>query len=429
MTKFKDSNRPMLPKGMATFLPDAAVRKRHIEETVLSVFQSWGYLEVIPPIFEYLDVIALGMGEEMIEKGYKFVDRASGRLMLLRPDITPQIARMAAMLMADMPKPLRWYYRANVFRHEEEHAGRARELFQFGGELIGLEGPEADAEVLSVAIQCLEKIGLSGFKIAVGQVGFYKGLLESLSIPPDLHRPIHEAVIRKDRSHLVEHLRRGKVAESRVRQFASVLSLYGGEEVLAKAWKLTASPACRRALTRLREVWRILAAEGWKDHLLIDLAEVRGLNYYTGIIFEIFSRDLGVPLGGGGRYDSLIGRFGAPSPSTGFAFNLEQLQGAWEKSDGVAPTSGPDFLVLDPQKDAGRLFRTAQEIRKKGCRVVQQAGKMALKEAVARARTAGIRQVFFVMGNGKSCLVDSRTGRQQIGKTEALLSKIEPHKP
>jgi len=415
----------MLPKGMATFLPEAAVHKRHIEETVLSVFLSWGYQEVIPPIFEYLDVISLGMGEELIEKGYKFVDRGNGRLMLLRPDITPQIARMAAMLMADVPKPLRLCYRANVFRHEEEHAGRARELFQIGGELIGLEGPEADAEVIAIAIEALRSVGLTDFKIALGQVEFFRGLMNGLGLAPDIQRQIHGAVVRKDRSKLIQILKQGNVPENKMRQITSILSLFGQEEVIEEAWALTSIPACRSALTRLREVFRILLSAGWKEHLLIDMAETRGFEYYTGMIFEVFAKDLGVALGRGGRYDSLIGKFGSPCPSTGFAFDVEQLQWAWQKTTGAAPEAAADILLLDTQRDMIRLFKVSRRIREKGYHVIQHFEKMDPKEALARAKTAGIKKLFVLLSSDRAVIIDCRTGKEKSGKVSALLSKLD----
>jgi ATP phosphoribosyltransferase regulatory subunit len=364
------------------------------------------------------------MGEDLIEKGYKFVDRGNGRMMLLRPDITPQIARIAAMLMSDVPKPLRLCYRANVFRHEEEHAGRARELFQIGGELIGLGGPEADAEVIAVAIEALQKIGLKEFKIAIGQVEFFRGLMNGIGLSTDLQKQIHPAVIRKDRSRLIQILKQGNVPENKSRQVITVLSLFGQEEVIEQAWSLNTFSACRSALTRLREVFRILLSAGWKDHLLIDLSDVRGFDYYTGIIFEVFAKDLGVPLGRGGRYDSLIGKFGAPCPSTGFALDAEQLQWAWQKSVGVAPESAVDILVHDTQRDMIRLFRLTRTLREKGYRVIQHIEKMSANEAVSRAKMAGAKQLLFLLNGEKAVLIDCRTGRQQSGKIPALLSKL-----
>ena len=414
----------MLPKGMATFLPEAAVHKRHVEETILSSFLSWGYQEVIPPIFEYLDVITLGMGDDLIQKGYKFVDRESGRLMLLRPDVTPQIARMAGMMMADLPKPLRLCYRANVFRHEDEHAGRAREIFQVGGELIGSEGPEADAEIISIAVESLKKLGLEDFKIAIGQVEFFHGLMDSIELSLEQHKLIHGAIVRKDKSRLIQTLKEWMIPEARIEQMASILTLLGQEEVIDKAWKLSSSAACRSALMRLREVYKILVSSGWKDYIVLDLAEVRGSDYYTGVVFELFSKDLGVPLGRGGRYDSLIGKFGPPCASIGFAFDLEPLQWAWQRSGQVGPQSEPDFIVWDTQGDTVRLFGIAGQIRAKGYRVIQQSEKTTLREVIFRAKNLGARQMLVLEDDEKASLIDCRSGKRRSGKIRALISKL-----
>ena len=165
---FSDKPKTMIPKGVATFLPEGTRRRRAIEREILSSFNRWGYQEVIPPLFEYLDVFSLGGGEENIDSAYKFIDRATGRIMVLRPDITPQIARIASTLLAGQSRPLRLCYSANVFRHQEEHAGRERELFQVGGELIGPADAEADAEMISLTIEILQGLGLKDFRITLG---------------------------------------------------------------------------------------------------------------------------------------------------------------------------------------------------------------------------------------------------------------------
>jgi ATP phosphoribosyltransferase regulatory subunit len=175
----------------------------------------------------------------------------------------------------------------------------------------------------------------------------------------------------------------------------------------------------------LREVFRILLSAGWKKHLLIDLAEIRGFDYYTGIIFEVFAKDLGVPLGRGGRYDSLIGKFGSPCPSTGFAFDVEQLQWAWQKTVGAVPDVAVDVLVLETQRDMIRLFKLAGRIREKGYRVIQHLEKMDVKEALARAKAAGIKHLFVLLNGERALLIDCRNGKEQSGRISVLLSRLE----
>jgi ATP phosphoribosyltransferase regulatory subunit len=428
----------MQPKGVATLLPEATARQRYIEETLLSVFRQWGYQEVIPPLFEYLDVISLGLGEDMIERAYKFVDRGSGRLMLLRPDVTPQIARMSAMLMADAPKPLRLCYRANVFRHEEEHAGRAREVFQIGGELIGPPGPEADAEVIAIAIESLRRLGLTDFKAVLGHNEFFKGLLNSLNLPMEIQRRIKTAVARKDLSRLEEILKSSSVPRHRAQALLAMPRLFGREEVLRRAGALSEASGCKAALARLQAVYQILKSSGWGDCLMIDLSELRGFDYYTGVVFEIFAKDLGHSVGRGGRYDQLIGKFGVPSPSTGFAFDVEHVQWAWQQGESrrrvrlpSPEANGPaltaaDLLLVGLSPDPRRLFQVARMLREKGLRVIQQSasggGPITPGKAYEQARAMGIGSVALLTAPDRVTWIDGKTGARRSLTLKAVLS-------
>jgi ATP phosphoribosyltransferase regulatory subunit len=431
MTRFREKMRPMLPKGVATFLPDVAAMKRYVEESILAVFMQWGYQEVVTPLFEYLDVIAEGLGEGLVEKGYKFVDRSTGRVMLLRPDVTPQIARMVAMLMADAPKPLRLCYRANVFRHEEEHAGRAREVFQIGGELIGPEGPEADAEAIAVAIESLRRLGLVDFKVALGHSDFFRGLMNSVKLSLEVQRRIKTAVAKKETSRLKQILKIEAIPGQQVRALMAMPGLFGGEEVIRQAERLSNLPLCKQAVARLRAVYGILKSSGWKDYLLVDLSEIRGFDYYTGMVFEVFVKNIGSSVGRGGRYDQLIGKFGKPCPSTGFAFDIEHVQWAcqqdWPASRPIQthPSfSAADLLLVDTKQSIHRLFQVATVLRNKGYRVIQQSGRVNLGETLKYARANGIGNVALIAGEEKVLYINSENGKKKTLSLKVFLSRI-----
>lgn len=370
MKPFKNQ-RSLTPRGVTSLLPEAAFRKRLIESSILNTFSRWGFQEVITPVFEYLDVISLGLGEEFIDMGYKFVDRSSGRLMLLRPDVTPQIARMAAMQMRDHPKPLRLSYSANVFRHQDEHAGREREISQIGGELIGIKGPEADAEIIAIAIESLRGLGIKDFKIAIGHIGFFDGILSKLGISPGSRMEIHGAVLRKDISRLREILNREKITARGSRIVLEIPGLFGGDDILKKADKLIKDIGPIEGLKNLWEIYDILISYGFKDLLLIDLGEVRGIDYYTGMVFEVISHGIGYELGGGGRYDNLIGRFGFDCPSTGFALNLERLQMVLEKVGVEIEYKSVDFIITNRDCTFVDLFKFSERLRNRGSKVIQ----------------------------------------------------------
>lgn len=425
----------MTPKGVSAFLPEATAQKRHVEEVIFSVFKQWGYREVIPPLFEYLDVIASGLSEGLIEKGYKFVDRSDGRVMLLRPDVTPQIARMVAMQMSDRAMPLRLCYRANVFRHEEEHAGRAREMFQIGGELVGINSPEADAEVILIAIESLAALGLTDFSVTVSHSEFFRGYLDSLDLPPEIKRQIQSAVGRKDVAQIRSVVKAGRISKSAADALIAMPMLFGGPEAIGKAERLTRAPGCRRALKRLREVMKIIAGTGWKDCLVVDLAEMRGFEYYTGTVFEIFVKNLGFAVGRGGRYDHLVGRFGPALPSTGFAFDIENVQSAWQdhvsgrlSADNDVYNRSADILLIDSTAKPDRLFRFAKRLRDMGLRVVQSSVKLKTTEAASYAAALGIQAVAVLGGAGRISVTDTLTRKSKTLKEKTFLEQV-PGRP
>lgn len=430
MKRFREKARSMLPKGMATFAPEATIRKRFIEESLIQVFMQWGYQEVITPLFEYLDVISSGLSEELIEKGYKLVDRSNGRLMLLRPDVTPQIARMVAMLMSDQPKPLRLCYRANVYRHEDEHAGRSREVFQIGGELIGLEGSQADAEVIAIAAESLLRVGLKDFKIALGHTEFVRGILDNLKVTPEIRHQIRMAVSRKDISDLQKMIKHEKIPSRKARALLEIPLLFGGIDAIQRARTLSDGPVCQKALNQIREVYDLIDSIGLKDFLLIDLSEVRGFDYYTGIVFEVFVKDIGYPVGRGGRYDQLIGQFGEPCPSIGFAFDIDHVQSAWQQHLSMQAQAdwphfhGADLLVADSQQRSTRLFQVASAARKEGIRVIQRAGVRNLREAVEHSRLVDIPFVAYLEKGDQVLFVRMGSGRTEKLTTKKCLSRM-----
>jgi len=363
----------MIPKGVATLLPEGTYHRRKVEREILSSFDRWGYQEVIPPIFEYLDVVARGLGAERLDNAYKFIDRATGRIMVLRPDVTPQIARIAATLLSGKSRPLRLCYSANVFRHEEEHAGREREIFQIGGELIGPSDAEADAEMIALTIEILLRLGLKDFRITIGQMAFTQGILSPFAASPEFSQKILHCISKKEASQLERLLNEEELDLKTQKQVLALIDLLGGEEVFEKAASLSQHPDCISGLKRLREVYSILKTAGYEKYLLVDLGEVRGFDYYTGTIFEVLCDGVGSELGGGGRYDKLLGCFGTPSPSTGFALSIEQIQIALAHA--TLPENGQcrvDFLLLHTQKEMTRAMTISAELRQAGFRVIRK---------------------------------------------------------
>jgi ATP phosphoribosyltransferase regulatory subunit HisZ len=175
--RFTTTQETLLPKGVKDFLPLKAAKIEYLNRTLQKVFHSWGFRPVCPPALENLDVLEYGLGTGLRERTFRFDDRQSGKLVAFPPDITPQIARIFATRMQDLPLPQRLCYSGRVLRHAEQQAGKDREIFQAGVELIGLESAEADAEMITMAIESIQAVGAEEFTIDIGQVEFFNGIM------------------------------------------------------------------------------------------------------------------------------------------------------------------------------------------------------------------------------------------------------------
>ncbi len=391
--------RALIPTGTSTGLPLTAQRIRHVEKTLIEVLEGWDYRELIPPTFEYLDVLATGLEPEVLENCYKFPDRSTGRILLLRPDVTAQIARMVSMGMLGWEFPLRLCYRTTVFRYEPEHAGRDREVFQVGAELIGVDDVLTDAEVLFLLIECLQGLGLTSFKISLGHVGFFKGLLSQAGMSLEGRKRAEHAAARKDIPRLEEILTSEKVRKRTREGILETLGLYGQEEVLKRGAELAGTHReLVQALDRLRKVYRLLVANGMGAFIDLDLGEFRGFDYYDGIAFDVFADGVGHELGGGGRYNHLMSRFGKSIPSTGFGFDVDRLFQALDPVVGQDDSPHKRCLLSISTGKGTQMFQVAQWLRQAGYQVVRskeshKSDKASLRTILEEAQSLDVTSI------------------------------------
>ena len=389
-----------LPKGAKLYLPDEAAQKRAVEERVLSVFRRWGYREVVTPAYEYFDVVALGTDHDLQEQMFKLVDRESGRLLALRADVTPQIARIVATRMREEPKPVRLAYLANVFRYDEPHVGRYREFYQAGVELIGLPNPEADAEMIAMTVEAVRALGLAEFQLDVGQADFFRGILDDLGADAATTRRLRAALVRKDVSDLERQVGELGAPAAVTELLLALPTLYGRGDVLERAGRLVKSARSEEALANLAEVYRLLRLYGLADSVLLDLGEVRGFDYYSGVHFEAYASRLGASLAGGGRYDQMLGRFGYDCPATGFALEIGRALLAMESQGVVADVAGPDFFVIDFTPEKTRALALARRYRDLGAAVARDIISRGLADSLAHARQQRARWALVIGAEG-----------------------------
>lgn len=385
-----------LPRGVSDFLPDAAAKIGYIENRLHNVFELWGFRRVITPKLEYEDVLAIGMGEELKGKTYRFDDRQSGRLLAFPPDITPQIARIVATRLAEWPLPHRLCYSGRVLRQTEIQTGRSRETFQSGVELIGLVSPEADAEMIAMAIEAMQRLGLDNFKVDLGQVEFCQGIMQSSGLEGNALLHLREAVSRKDSSAVSALLKEHSVSPESARELHALPRLFGGIEVLDEAEKVTSNPRALAALENLRQVLQILDIHGVSSYLTIDLGETRGLDYHTGITFEGFVSGLGEPVCSGGRYDNLTSRYGFDAPATGFTFNVLNLLQALERKPELEASTSRDFLLFNTRDDRREALEVAALLRSRGYSTARDIIRRDYDKSLAYAKRSNIRYMLVI---------------------------------
>ncbi len=356
----------MIPKGVKDFLPINAVKIEHLKSTLHQVFDQWGFQPVSPPSLEFLHVLERGLGNDLKNSTLRFDDRQSGNLLAFPSDITPQIARVFATRMHDAPLPQRLSYSCRVLRHTEQQAGKDRELFQSGVELIGQSGPQADAEMIAIALECLETLDAPEYTIDIGQVEFYRGVLDALNLSAVQVTSLHDSILHKDTSGLKQQLEALPVDAANCEEIMALPRLFGGKDVLDRAAKVVTNDRSKRALDNLHKTLQILENYNSDKHITLDLGELRGLDYYTGITFQGFLTGFGKAVCLGGRYDNLTKGYGYDAPATGFAFNLLNLLFAMPRQLSKVVQPGVDALIVSKRDNDPTTHQLAQMLRSQG---------------------------------------------------------------
>lgn len=315
-----------IPAGMRYYLGDEARLRRSVEAAAMSVFDSWNYEEITTPAVDYYVLFEHGMGKAEAERSFRFTDN-DGRLLTLRPDITSSVARAAATLLADRPRPLRLCYAAPVFKQQHQSPAEwRREHTQLGCELIGAADAQADLEILRLATEILTQVGLQdSFCITINSVEIFNGLAEQCSCNVTEREELRRLIDSRDGSELDAFLRLQPVDAVARHAFTQLIRLNGKQEVLDEARSFITNSRSTAALDSLNQLWGEIESLGLTSSFEIDLADVSSLDYYTGLSFKIFVKGAGSRVGRGGRYDSLISNFGSDEPAIGFVLNLDAL--------------------------------------------------------------------------------------------------------
>ena len=322
-----DSTSPRLPMtppgGMRDLLPPSSMTRTLLWQGLMETFDRYGYQRVTTPPVEYAEVIERGLGTVDRRDLVRFVEPDSGEVALLRPDITPQIARIIATRLQDRPAPWRLCYEGTIIRRRRGRARKQHQVLQCGIECVGLKGPEADAEVIEVAVRACERVGLRDFLVELAQVKIGAEVLDH--VPEAARLSVIETLAAKDATKLEKLLKDSGVIAAERKRLLMLCELYGDRSVIADARRRLRNAAARRALDELERLVERLESAGLGNRVAIDLGDLRRHSYYTGVSMTLMAEGPGEPLGMGGRYDDLLGQYDAPAPATGFAFEVDNV--------------------------------------------------------------------------------------------------------
>lgn len=315
------------PEGVRDIYGKEYAVKQNIQKLFGDKLHSYGYQDIQTPTFEFFDVFSREIGTTPSKELYKFFDK-EGNTLVLRPDFTPSIARCAAKYFMDETIPLRFCYSGNNFINTNNLQGKLKETTQMGAELIGDASPEADAEMIAMLVEALLNSGLKEFQVSVGQIDYFKGLCANADLDEETELALREFISSRNEFGAHELLVDKKIPEKSIKALLSVNSLFGAYDILDKALEYTDNPRSQKAIERLKQVYELLKIYGVDKYISFDLAMVSKYNYYTGVIFNAYTYQAGSAIAKGGRYDSLLEKFGKPAPATGFVVIIDDLVSA-----------------------------------------------------------------------------------------------------
>lgn len=354
------------PEGVRDIYNEECEKKQVLQEKLKKAMECYGYHIIQTPTFEFFDIFGREIGTTPSRELYKFFDR-EGNTLVLRPDITPSIARAAAKYFSEEELPIRLYYMGNTFINNSSYQGRLKENTQLGAELIGDNSVDADAEIISMAVEGLLAVGLKEFQLSVGHSDFFLGLIEAAGLDDDTEEELRELIANKNYFGVEEVISNWEMDENLRELFRMLGGFYFSIDEMAKARALSVNyPKILAAIVRLEELHKVLEVYGIDKYVSYELGMVSNYQYYTGIIFAGYTFGSGEPILKGGRYDRLLSHFGKSAASIGFAVVVDQLMAALSRQKIQIPVEYQSELIVYSKEYLKDAITLAMKIRKSG---------------------------------------------------------------
>ncbi len=397
------------PQGVRDIYGWECKKKKALEKNMQEVLSVYGYQEIETPAFEYFDIFNQDTGTVSSREMFKFFDRNNNTLVL-RPDMTPSIARSVAKYYKDCQFPLRLCYKGNTYINTVNYQGKLSEKTELGAELINDDSAQADAEGIIMMIDCLLAAGLQDFQVDIGQAEFYHGIMEGLDLTDEQKTQIHDYILNKNSLGLEMFLEKLVIKDGDRNILLEYNDLYGDVSMLAHAKELTTNPRCLGAIVRLEQVYDVICQYGYEKYISFDLGMVSHFEYYTGIIYRGYTYGTGDAIGKGGRYDNLLTQFGKNAPACGFTILVDDLLSVLSRQNISISVKEYDYSVLiAPKKDNSDAIKIVTCLRKSGQKTewISMTAGRSLEEYLTFAYSQGAK-IVYAIDNGQIAIYDEK---------------------
>lgn len=400
------------PEGVRDVYDGEYSKKVKIEEKLTEVLNLYGYKGIQTPMFEFFDIFNHEKGTVSSKEMYKFFDR-EGNTLVLRPDMTPSIARCVAKYYDTDELPIRLGYKGNTFINNSSYQGKLKETTQLGAELVNDNSSSGDAEIIAMAIHSFLAVGITDFTVDIGQVEFYQGIVNEFRIKGEEEERLRELIRNKNYFGLEEFVETADISEMGKEVILKFSELYGGYEILEIAKNLTFNSTARHAIEHLESVYRILSVYGYDKYVSFDLGMLNKYNYYTGIIFKGYTYGTGDAVMKGGRYDNLLGQYGKKAPSVGFAINVDELQLALTSQKIDIKDGRKKKMIVYHGAGYKPAIELAVQLRKHGiiCEVMRLFQGKPMEEYIEVARKEGMEHICYFEDKGLVWMIITETGK------------------
>ena len=372
------------PEGVRDIYDNECKKRLNVLQKMHNVLSLYSYNDIQTPTFEFFDIFNRDKGSAASNEMYKFFDRENNTLVL-RPDITPSIARCVAKYYAEEDLPIRLCYQGNTFFNTHNHQGKLKEITQLGAELINDDSSASDAEVIATVIDCFKASGIKEFQIEIGEVDFFKGILEEANLSEEAEYEIRNCIHNRNFFALESVLKELNLEEKIKKVLLSFDQLFGGMEMLEQAKTLVSNKTSVEAIERLEKVYKALSYSGYDQYVSFDFSLLSRYEYYSGIIFRGYTYGTGDAFVKGGRYNNLLKQCGKDAPAIGFAFYIDDLMLAISRQKIDVPVDDAGNIVLYESEQQGAAIHLANQFRNSGQKIelVRKSKKKQVEDYVA----------------------------------------------